>query len=307
MTATRRLAYAAAATAAVLLSYALAMVVAPWHSPAHRTAAVSTAPAPPQAAPVPACTKPAPATAAGYAAMFAHVPTVQWGGADVALSVPLPSGRVVWLYGDTFSQVTRWAPFAGRMFHSSAIVQTGGCLHVSQQGSWVLPGQVDLTNYDNPATAKPVLAWYWIKGAVSYGRTSPYGFDYLLITADHVQATGDKPWQFKVIGQRTAQAWVSASGDVGFVQWVNHAPAPVQHVVRKDGPYPPWSPTVSDVRTGKVLVTGLPHSRTHFSYAPSVHPEAHLASGRTLLTVCQNATPLRSYAAYRPLFFEVAR
>jgi hypothetical protein len=248
------------------------------------------------------CETPAPTSAAGYAAMFASVSSAQWGAGDVAISVPLPSRRVVWLYGDTISQVASFAPFRGRFVHSSAIVQHGGCLHVSWQGRAVLPDEIDLA-----PDLTPIPVWYWIKAAAAAGPTSRYGVDRLIVTADRVQATGTGVWQFKVIGQRTAELWVLAAGDVVFERWLDeHPPVPVQNIVRKDGGiYSPWSSTVSEVATGRVLVTGLPHTDGAFSYSPSVHPEARLASGRTLLTVCANRNPLRSYADYRPLFAEV--
>jgi hypothetical protein len=73
----------------------------------------------------------APTTAAGFADLFAGLDPAQWGGADVAASVPLPDGRSVWLFGDTLSTY--------RLVHSTAVVQTGGRLHVSRGGAQLLP------------------------------------------------------------------------------------------------------------------------------------------------------------------------
>lgn len=77
------------------------------------------------------CTKAAPTSAKGYARMFASVDTREWGAADVSISVPMSNGRVVWLYGDTFSE--------GRFVHSTMIVQDKGCLHVSNGGAQLIP------------------------------------------------------------------------------------------------------------------------------------------------------------------------
>lgn len=74
---------------------------------------------------------PAPATADGYAQMFDQLDPAQWQAADVGITVAMPDGRSVWLWGDTFSE--------GRFVHSSAIIQTGSLLTVSHQGAQLLP------------------------------------------------------------------------------------------------------------------------------------------------------------------------
>lgn len=231
------------------------------------------------------CSRPAPTTAAGYAAMFAALPASQWGAADVSISTKVGTTDV-WLFGDTLSGVTSWSPYVGRFVHSTIVTQVGGCPHVSHAGAQTLPNDAD-------------GSWYWIKAAVAVDST------HLRITADRVVKTGSGPWDFATVGERTATAVLATTGDVTFQSWTGGA-VPVQNIVKKDGPYPPWSTTVSEVSNGKVLVTGLPSALHHFSYAPSVHQEMHLASGKTLLTVCQNETPNTGYANYRALFFEVA-
>jgi hypothetical protein len=246
------------------------------------------------------CPAPTPTTAAGYAAMFAALPTAQWGAADVSISVRVGPTNV-WLFGDTISRVTSWSPFQGGFVHSTAVTQRYGCLHVSVNGAELLPSEVDLA-----ADMTPIPTWYWIKSARSEGVDAA-GIGHLRITADRVQATGTGAWDFAVVGQRTAEALLFVdTGDVVFDHWTDAAAVPVQNIVRKDGGiYAPWTSTVSEVATGKMLVSGLPHTDGHFSYAPSVHPETRMASGRTLMTVCQNRTPLTAYTDYRPLFFEV--
>lgn len=290
-----------AARAALLAVTVLTLLAA--SAGRHRVTHVAPAAPAVHATPVsaPGCTAPTPTTAAGYQAMFDTVPTSQWGGADVGLSVRV-GGYNVWLWGDTISNVTSW-PYNGlngRMVHSSAITQRYGCLHVSQGGRELLPSQVDLTNYTDPAKAEPIEAWFWIKSAAAIDGT------HFLVTADHVQRTGPGVWDFKVVGQQTAHATILTTGDVVFDGWLpGHVPVPVQNVVKKDGAYPPWSDSVSEISNGKILVTGLPHSTSHFSYSPFVHPETRMASGKTLLTVATNSTPLTSYSGYKPLWLEV--
>lgn len=240
-------------------------------------------------APAVTCSTPTPTTAVGYKAMFDALPTSQWGAADVSISVRV-GGTNVWLFGDTLSNVSQWPPTDPakfRMVRSTAVAQDSGCLHVSHTGAQLLPNDTDGT-------------WYWIKAA------APIDTTHLRITADHVQQTGPGAWDFKVIGERTATAVLSSAGDVTFQSWTGARVAP-QAIVQKDGGiYAPWTETVSEISNGKILTTGLPHTTGNFSYAPFVHTATvHLASGKTLLTVCQNSSPLTSYAGYKPLWFEV--
>lgn len=245
------------------------------------TPARSLAPVVPMRATVATCPA-APTTAAGYTAMFGTVPASQWGAADVAISTKV-GNTVVWLWGDTIS-----GPSSGwnRFVHSSIITQVAGCLRVSHAGAQTLPDDPD-------------GSWYWIKAAQAVDAT------HLRITADHVVRTGSGVWDFKVVGQRTATAVLTSNGDATFQSWTGANVAP-QHIVQKDGGvYAPWTQTVSEISNGKVLVNGLPHTTSNWSYAPSVHPELTLANGLTLLTVCENSSPL-TYAGYKPLFYAVA-
>lgn len=159
----------------------------------------AAAPVAAQVATGPACMKPTPTTAKGFAAMFAAVPTSQWGAADVSISVPLDNGRSVWLFGDTFS--------TGRFVHSTAITEDRGCLHVSRRGAQLLPND----------DAKHI---YWVESA----RIVPGG---LAVKARAVTLTGTCAWCFKDAGySRTALVTVSAAGDATFRQWTAKTAAP---------------------------------------------------------------------------------
>ena len=136
---------------------------------------------------------PAPTSAAGYAALWDSLPTAQWGGGDVSLSVGLADGRNVWLYGDTFSD--------HRFVHSTAIVQDGGALHVSRGGAQVLPNEPG--------------GFFWINTARAAGPRTVHA------VARAVEKTGDGPWDFADRGySRTAALDVTAAGDVVFTGWV---------------------------------------------------------------------------------------
>ena len=211
-----------------------------------------------EAAPAARANRPAPTTAAGYAAMFDELDPAEWGAADVAISVPLPDGRVVWLFGDTMS--------VARLVHSSAIVQTGGCLHVSRGGTQLLPD-------DDPDHV------YWIDSA----RVVPDGIE---ITARGVELTGNQLWDFRDAGfERTALVRLDGD-DLVFDRWL----------ARCTSPEPDPGPLI-------VIDPENPH---HFGYARHRHPEARLASGRMLVTTSQNWDDgrLHPFSDYRPLFSE---
>jgi hypothetical protein len=251
-TARKIIGYLGYITVFVAVSFGASMVAHP---------AADTTPAPAHTATKAAvtCTAPAPTSATGFTTMFAAVPPAQWGAADVSISVPLTGHRSVWLYGDTFS--------TGRFVHSTAIVQTGGCLHVSHAGAQLLPND-DATHI------------YWIQSAVA--RTGG-----LSITARAITLTpGGGVWGFADAGyQRTAYATVNAAGDVTFARWTSKTVTPA--------PNPGALYSLGDGNTH------------HFGYARHTHPEFKLTSGLTLTTTCQNWDDgLHPVAQYRPIFTE---
>lgn len=206
------------------------------------------------------CHTPTPTSAAGYAEMFASVPTSQWGAADVSISVPLPNGKVVWLYGDTFSE--------GRFVHSTMIVQNRGCLHVSNGGSQLLP------NLDSQHI-------FWIESAKAESSNQ------IRVLARAITITDPKnPWGFKDGGYTQAFiVQINDNGDAG--------------MVKKDVALNVPAPNVG----GFIQIDDNPH---HFGYAQHTHPWAKLASGKTLVTTCQNWDDgvLHPFKDYRPIFSE---
>lgn len=184
--------------------------------------------------------KAAPTTAAGYQALWAALDPCEWGAADTSLSVPLPDGRSVWLYSDTLSRCNGFV-------HSTAIVQTGGRLHVSHGGKQLIP------NADSHHI-------YWIEQARRVSDTT-------------IAVTTAK--------SRVALVTVSAAGDVTFLRWSGYVAMPTQY--------------------HDFTVVG-PHM---FTYENRPHPEARLASGKTLWTVCHNRDDgVIDYATMRPTFYE---
>jgi hypothetical protein len=155
----------------------------------------------PRPAPWVRCSTPAPTTATGYAAMFARVPTAEFGAADVGITVPLPDGRSVWLWGDTFSD--------GRFVHSSAIVQDRGCLHVSRAGAQLLPDR------------EPGRVVHWIE------RARLVDHDTLAVEAEETELTSETAWGFRYTGwTSTALVDVDRAGDLTFRGWASRVLAP---------------------------------------------------------------------------------
>lgn len=119
---------------------------------------------------------------------------------------------------------------------------------------------------------------YWIESAVA---VSPTRLD---VRARAVTLTGIKAWAFKDGGfDRIAVTALNATGDLTFSHWGPKVATPV--------PDP-----------GPMYVYG-PH---HFGYGRRTHPELGLASGRMLVTTCQNWDDdvLHPPAEYRTLFTE---
>lgn len=213
---------------------------------------------------------PAPTSAAGYTRLWDSLNPDVWGGADVSLSVPLPDGRAVWLYGDTLSG------YHG-MVHSSAITQDGGRLHVSHDGDQLLPTAPD-------SHGRTVV--YWIESARLTGAAE------ITASVAPTWVNGTSGWGRVSRQNRLAVLSVSRTGDVTFTHWAGQATPP--HLVTK------WL-TPAD---------GAPFQREGvLFYGKRSHPEAKLSGGRHLVTICRNSVkPVRlrngsvDYRAYRPVF-----
>lgn len=135
------------------------------------------------------CTIPAPTTAAGYARLWSKLDPQQWGGGDISLSVQVPDGRIIWIYGDTFQ--------AGHiaLSHSTAIVQDGGCLHVADYGAPLIMPE-DATHF-----AWPEKAWWQAGG--------------LQVQYRAIHAVGPGMWDFEDRGYSYIQTFtLTAGGDI---------------------------------------------------------------------------------------------
>jgi len=127
-----------------------------------------------------------------------------WTGSDGAYSVPLPDGRVIWLFGDTFLGTVNpdhSRPPGSPMVHNTAIVQDGTQLTTLYSGTHAQPG---------PWVSPPDgIGWYWPSDGTVEGnnlrvflsqfiRTGPGGWDFLQV-ATHVATLSLPDLQFTSI------------------------------------------------------------------------------------------------------------
>jgi hypothetical protein len=116
-----------------------------------------------------------------------------WTGSDGTYSVPLPDGRVIWLFSDTFLgtvEPNHHRPPGTPMIHNSAIIQDGTALTTLYTGSHEHPSAwINPIGYRSPDT------WYWIDDGTVEGdklrvflprfiRTGPGGWDFAQVAMD---------------------------------------------------------------------------------------------------------------------------
>jgi hypothetical protein len=132
-------------------------------------------------------------TAADYQRAFDQRGPV-WSGGDGAVPVPLPDGRVLWMFGDTeLGPVVNNRFVAPQNFvHNTFIVQTGTCFQPFVGGSAARPTEW----FRNPAPNQ----YYWPGSAVvDPSRRTVHVF---LLLVQNVPGVAE--WGFKTIGTRVA-------------------------------------------------------------------------------------------------------
>jgi hypothetical protein len=118
---------------------------------------------------------------------------VGWTGADSTYSTPLPDGRRLWMYSDTFlgpvnPDLSR--PIDTPFLRNSMIVQDGARLETVHGGTASAP-----TTLLAPASGDN---WYWIGAGLAVGGT-------LNQTVIEFGRTGPGPWDFAWIGTHLAR------------------------------------------------------------------------------------------------------
>lgn len=147
------------------------------------------------------CAPSVPSSPADYQAAFAQVRQVgtEWISADGGTPVSLPDGRVVWLYGDTFTgrlQSNGALAPGWQLPHNSLIVQNGACFRP------LMGGSAGARTATIPA---PAGEWYWpASGVVEPSSPSGSG-NVLRVFVFHEQSSGGAPpFNFSFIDMRIA-------------------------------------------------------------------------------------------------------
>lgn len=209
---------------------------------------------------------PAPKSAKGFTKMWDQVSTDEWGAADVSLSVPMPDGRSVWLYGDTFSGNNGFV-------HSTAITQDGGNLHVSNGGKQLLPNDPSVGGRESI---------YWIEAGTAVGK------DKIKVTAApmSVGKDGMLDFQRRSMLSRLGLVKVDSSGDAHFVKWLKWVP-------KKNGFF--------DVSTNGKGVTYEHRAHPEFKLKSGKTLMTYNQNYNGPIRV--NADGTIDYGAYRPVFY----
>src|SRR5438874_2967633 len=117
-----------------------------------------------------------------------------WTGGDGAWSAPLPDGRTVWLFGDTFLGGVDDAGHrsaAAPMVHNSMVVEgRDGAMRTLAGGTAAAP--------DSLVAGSGANDWYW-PGPPVAGPTE------LELPMEHVVRTGPGGWDFEVVGTALAE------------------------------------------------------------------------------------------------------
>jgi Domain of unknown function (DUF5005) len=149
------------------------------------------APAPVVNPPGPTCLDAAPIRAADYQRAF-DTRTNDWAGGDGAFDVALPDGRVLWLFGDTFSGTVNGRTLRPgyRIPRNSFQVQTGRCFAPELGGT--------LTRRTSRIADPAADEWYWpIAGSVSGNEVRVWMY--------HLRRVDGLPgWDWTVLGLRVA-------------------------------------------------------------------------------------------------------
>jgi hypothetical protein len=139
------------------------------------------------------CAPSVPSSAAAYAAAFDGLRhTTSWLSADTAVAVPLPDGRTVWLFGDTFAGTLQTDGTIGpnsRFLDNSFVVQNGACLTPLEGGQPSAP----VSLIPEPTAGEA----YWPASAVVESGV-------LRVFCTHVRRTGLGPLDFAIVDMQVA-------------------------------------------------------------------------------------------------------
>lgn len=148
-----------------------------------------------------------PANRKQWQRLFYRLPTTEWGGGDVSISIRLTSGRRLWMYGDTFSDNNGFV-------NSSAIVTSGRSIRVANGGRQILPPE------SPDEDGRKVV--YWVE------TLTPVKGEYAVVTAAPFSIGTNGQWDFYRADERSRAGLVHVDkfGNVNFVHWTKYVKRP---------------------------------------------------------------------------------
>ena len=141
-----------------------------------------------------------PTTGAAWERLFDSL-RGSWAGGDGAASLRLPDGRMLWLFGDTFTGSVRSDGSRGsdsQIVHNSIVVTSGSCARVLPTASAALPGRAG--------------TWLWPTAGVVSTRGAKGRASTITVFAQRVRRTGTGAFDFEQVGTAVATLTVPWSG-----------------------------------------------------------------------------------------------
>lgn len=142
-----------------------------------------------------------PTTGRGWEALFDGL-SAGWSGGDGAASVRLPDGRLLWLFGDTFTGTVSAAGRRGAdaaIVRNSIVVTDGGCASVTTPGAAALQGGRD-------------GSWLWPTAGVVTSAGAPGTPSTVTVFAQRLRRTSADPLGFVRVGAAVVRVSVGWGG-----------------------------------------------------------------------------------------------
>jgi hypothetical protein len=204
------------------------------------------------------CAPSTPSSAGGYQAAFNNLRLTytEWITADDAVPISLPDGRVLWLFGDTFTGRTNpdgSVPANAGFIHNSFVLQSGPCFAPLMGGA----AHARASLIPDPAPNE----WYWPAGGVVDGGV-------VRVFLWHMRSA---PSSAPGLGFSTIDMQV-ASYSLPFLQLLSIQPLPFP--TGANGATPPYGATALSAPDGFVYLYGAEQGNTYVARTPAGHVPA---------------------------------
>lgn len=157
-----------------------------------------------------------PRTIKDVQAMHNAIPLNVWGAGDGGFPIDLKDGRVIWFFGDTFTEFNDDTG-NGVFSHSTAHILKDGNFRVCNRGSQIVPNDPD-------------NIYFWPTGGVRVGPKR------ILVTCVAIKHFPDGSWNG--VAFKSAYFDVTDAGDLVFDRWLTYwAPYTVEDKISWGTPY----------------------------------------------------------------------